>query len=138
MDWRNVMEQSFVVVTNNPMVEGDLGEVTVVDGSFEDVLLKVRDLVHEGHQLISHPIGASMRMLFSPYRSVLVGAERSETKEVYALTIESSIDTFRRSTTNRNVDYVNADDYARIDLELLKEAIKEHGIIQREKIQEVQ
>ena len=132
------MEQSFVVVTNNPMVEGDLGEVTVVDGSFEDVLLKVRDLVHEGHQLISHPIGASMRMLFSPYRSVLVGAERSETKEVYALTIESSIDTFRRSTTNRNVDYVNADDYARIDLELLKEAIKEHGIIQREKIQEVQ
>ena len=132
------MEQSFVVVTNNPMVEGDLGEVTVVDGSFEDVLLKVRDLVHEGHQLISHPIGASMRMLFSPYRSVLVGAERSETKEVYALTIESSIDIFRRSTANRNVDFVNADDYARIDLELLKEAIKEHGIIQREKIQEVQ
>lgn len=132
------MEQAFVVVTNNPVVGKDLGEIMVVDGSFEDVLLKVRDLVYEGHQLISHPIGASMRMLFSPYRSVLVGAERSETKEVYALTIESSIDTFRRSTANRDVDHVNADDYARIDLELLKGAINEHRVIQREKIQEVQ
>jgi hypothetical protein len=132
------MEQDFVIVTNNPQVVEDLGKVELVDGSFEDVLIKVRDLVYQGHQLISHPIGASMRMLFSPYRSVIVGRERSEAKEVFALTIESSIDTFRRSTANRNVDYVNADDYARIDLELLKEAIKEHGIIQREKIQEVQ
>lgn len=132
------MEQDLLIVTNNPMVKKDLGDVLVVDGSFEDVLFKVRDLVHEGHQLISHPIGASMRMLFSPYRSVLVGRERSEAKEVFALTIESSIDTFRRSTANRKVDHVNADDYARIDLELLKEAIKEHGIIQREKFQEVQ
>jgi hypothetical protein len=132
------MEQDFVIVTNNPQVGKDLGKVELVDGSFEDVLIKVRDLVHQGHQLISHPIGASMRMLFSPYRSVLVGAERTQIKEVYSLTIESGIDTFRRSTANRNVDYVNADDYARIDLELLKEAIKEHGIIQREKIQEVQ
>ncbi|MCR3955083.1 MAG: GrdX family protein [Gudongella sp.] len=132
------MEHAFVVVTNNPLVGKDLGEMKFVEGSYEDVLIKVRDLVYEGHQLISHPLGASMRMLFSPYRSVLVGAERSETSEVYALTIESSMDTFRRSTANRNVDHVNADDYARIDLELLKEAIKEHGIIQREKIQEVQ
>ncbi len=132
------MEHAFVVVTNNPLVGKDLGDMSFVEGSFEDVLIKVRDLVYEGHQLISHPIGASMRMLFSPYRSVLVGAERSEIREVYALTIESSMDTFRRSTANRNVDHVNADDYARIDLELLKEAIKEHGIIQREKIQEVQ
>jgi hypothetical protein len=132
------MEQDFVIVTNNPQVGKDLGKVELVDGSFEDVLIKVRDLVYQGHQLISHPIGASMRMLFSPYRSVLVGVERTQIKEVYSLTIESSIDTFRRSTANRNVDYVNADDYARIDLELLKEAIKEHGIIQREKIQEVQ
>ena len=132
------MDKGVLIVTNNPLLGDDFGETLTVEGDFENVLLKVRDLVYEGHELISHPIGASMRMLFSPYRSVLVGSKGSETMEVYALTIESGIDTFRRSTANRNVDYVNADDYARIDLELLKEAIKEHGIIQREKIQEVQ
>ncbi|WP_422486951.1 GrdX family protein [Gudongella sp. DL1XJH-153] len=132
------MEQEVLIVTNNPTVSKDFGKCQMVEGSFEDVLLKVRDLVYEGHELISHPIGASMRMLFSPYRSVLLGPRTPQIKEVYALIIENSIDTFRRSTANRKVDIVNADDYARIDLELLKCAIVEHSIIQREKYQEVQ
>lgn len=132
------MEQEVLIVTNNPALSKDLGKCQMVEGSFEDVLLKVRDLVYEGHELISHPIGASMRMLFSPYRSVLVGPRTSEIKEIYALTIENSIDTFRRSTANRKVDLENADDYARIDIELLKGAINEHSIIQKEKNQEVQ
>ncbi|MGM0396640.1 MAG: GrdX family protein [Bacillota bacterium] len=132
------MEQDVLIVTNNPLLGNELGEILRVDGDFESVLLEVRDLVYEGHELISHPVGASIRMLFSPYRSILVGPRTSEIQEVYALTIENGIDTYRRSTSNRKVDHVNADDYARVDLELLEVAIKEHSIIQNEKYQEVQ
>ncbi len=45
-----------------------------------DVLIKVRDLVHEGVELVSHPLGASIRMLFSPYRSIVVGGRKGGNK----------------------------------------------------------
>ena len=132
------MDRDYIIVTNNPVVLDEMGDMEVVKGSFEDVLLKVRDLVYEGHELISHPIGASIRMLFSPYRSVLIGPKTKANRDIYAMTIEDSIDTFRRSTEGRATDHKNADDYAMIDKELLMGAIKEHSIIKKEKYQEVQ
>ncbi|MBR3718862.1 MAG: GrdX protein, partial [Firmicutes bacterium] len=30
-------------------------DVRFVDGTYRDVLIKARDLVHQGHRLLSHP-----------------------------------------------------------------------------------
>lgn len=120
------MTDNFYVVTNNPLFFGSEFRTEVVDGGFEDVLLKVRNMIHQGHELISHPLGASIRMMYSPYRSVLVGEKTDTMNNFYVEVIEGSIDTYRKNTGHRNIDQSNANDYALIDKHLLLEAIKEH------------
>lgn len=123
------MIDTIYVVTNNPLFfesEFRTFRTKKVDGSFEDVLLLVRDMVHQGYELISHPLGASIRMMYSPYRSILVGEKTDNLNSFYAEVIESSIETYRKNTEHRIIDHKNEKDYALIDQHLLLEAVKEH------------
>lgn len=117
---------SYQIITNNPNVKEKYNEIDFVDGSFEDVLLKVRDLVHSGHELISHPLGASLRMFFSPYRSIIVGDKIQEANEMYVQAIENSIENYRKHMQDRDPDLENKDDYALIDGELLDSSMEEY------------
>ena len=65
---------AIVVVTNNPLLK-DEEHVLFVEGAFRDVLVTVRDMVYRGYELITHPLFASSRMMFSPYRTVILGNE---------------------------------------------------------------
>ena len=116
------------IVTNNPAVTKYYDNIIFVDGSYQDVLFKVRDYVHQGHRLISHPLGASIRMFFSPYRSVIIGRQ-GEADELSLSTIESSISAYQKQMTDRVPDAANAQDYATIDLELLRSALTEYKIV---------
>lgn len=121
----------FIVVTNNNSLiesEKDFSEVidyVFVDGNFLDVLVKVRDLVHMGHKLISHPLGASIRIMFSPVRSILLSDEKYEPDILSMEVIESSTEKYKATMQNRNIDFRNKKDYEFIDIELLKSAINE-------------
>lgn len=115
---------SYLIVTNNVAVKKDFDNVLFIEGTFEDVLVKVRDLVHQGVELISHPIGASIRMLFSPYRSIIVGEKNPKINSYHVETIESSIINYRNVNKGRKTDIKNADDYALVDVELLKASLK--------------
>ncbi|MCF6465734.1 GrdX family protein [Clostridium sp. Cult2] len=114
----------YKIVTNNPLVK-ESENICFVEGSFEDVLIKVRDLVYEGVELISHPLGASMRMLYSPYRSILVGKKNNTINPSHIETIENSIINYKKNLKARKVDWVHADDYALIDNELLKSTLRD-------------
>ncbi|MCF6459644.1 GrdX family protein [Clostridium sp. Cult3] len=115
----------YLVVTNNPLVEKEIENLCFVEGSYEDVLIKVRDLVYEGVELVSYPLGASMRMLFSPYRSIVVGRKNRTINFFHVETIDNSIINYRKTLENRKVDWAHADDYALIDNELLKSTLKD-------------
>lgn len=115
---------NYTIVTNNKKVREDFNNVLFIEGTFEDVLVKVRDLVHQGVELISHPLGASIRMLFSPYRSIIVGEKNSKINSYHIETIESSIINYRNTIEGRKTDIKNADDYALVDAELLKASLK--------------
>lgn len=117
---------SYQIITNNPNVKKDYAEIDFVDGSFEDVLIKVRDLVHSGYGLISHPLGASLRMFFSPYRSIIVGEKNQVADEMYIEAIENSIENYRKHMKDRDPDIENKEDYALIDGELLKSSMEEY------------
>lgn len=117
---------NYQIVTNNPNVRKDYEEVTFVEGSYEDVLFKVRDLVHSGYELINHPLGASIRMFFSPYRSIIVRGKSEKAKDIYVETIENSIENYKKHMEVRKPDIVNGEDYALIDAELLKSALNEY------------
>lgn len=117
---------NYQIVTNNPTVKSNYKEVIFVEGSFEDVLFKVRDLVHTGFELINHPLGASIRMFFSPYRSIIIGKKSEKANETHIETIENSIANYKKHMKVRNPDIVNSEDYALIDNELLKSALEEY------------
>ncbi|WP_416199180.1 GrdX family protein [Sporanaerobacter sp.] len=112
------------MVTNNPRVKDKYENVHFVEGSFLDVLISVRDLVHKDFVLVSHPLGASIRMLFSPYRSIIVG-EKVEEIDVFSVEIiENSIISYKKHMEVRNADWDNKEDYQLIDNELLESTLK--------------
>jgi hypothetical protein len=116
----------YQIVTNNPKVKSTYSDVIFVEGSFEDVLVKARDFVHSGYKLINHPLGASLRMLFSPYRSIIIGEKQQKAEDMHIETIENSIENYRKHMETRMPDIKNSADYALIDSELLKSSLDEH------------
>ncbi|MDR7855840.1 GrdX family protein [Tissierella sp.] len=118
-------EMNYQIVTNNPTVKDDYEEVIFVEGGFGDVLLKVRDLVHSGFELINHPLGASSRMFFSPYRSIAIREKSQGKHDIHVETIENSIENYNKHTSMKKADMANSEDYALIDSELLKSSLHE-------------
>ena len=96
-----------------------------VEGDFLDVLIKVRNLIHEGMKLVSHPLGASVRILFSPYRSIIIREENQEIDDFHIEIIENSIINYKKHMSTRKIDIKNSCSYALVDKELLKSALKE-------------
>lgn len=116
---------NYLIVSNNPLVRLDFENMIFVEGSYEDVLIKVRDLVYEGEELVSHPLTASIRMLYSPYRSIILGNKNSKVDPFHMEIIENSIIDYRKNLKDRKVDWKNKDDYALIDYELLKSTFRD-------------
>lgn len=114
------------IVTNNPLVKNDYENIIFIDGSFMDVLIKTRDLVYLGHELINHPLGASIRMFYSPYRSIIVGDKPDVSNQYFMETIENGIENYKKHMEVREPDITNSEDYSVIDNELLISALKEH------------
>lgn len=68
-----------ILFTNNKRVEEaykDTCPVMFVDGSMEDVLKSVRDYIHQGHRLLSHPLSGSVKPNENPFKSVLVSSAK--------------------------------------------------------------
>lgn len=66
------MEKDIVIVTNNSYVINEYDNTINIEGEYLDVLYKVRDLTHLGYSLVTHPLAASIRMFYSPVRSVVM------------------------------------------------------------------
>mgnify|MGYP000964654637 FL=1 len=115
-----------MIITNNPsVVEKYPDKVLFIDGSVENVLVKARDMVHKGHDLISHPLPASLRILFSPYRSVIIGRNNGDINPLQVEIVENSILKYKKHMDVREVDKENNEDYQTIDLILLESALKD-------------
>lgn len=116
--------ERIAVVTNNPLLKEE-DEVLFVEGTFRDVLVKVRDLVYEGHKLVTHPLFASSRMMFSPFRTVIVGERQEKPSEFECQIIENSIQSYDIATAHRNRQPEHDDDYAFLDQSLYQAALEE-------------
>ena len=115
-----------MIITNNSRIRKE-ESVVFVEGSLLDVLLKVRDYVHQGHELITSPIAASGRMHFSPIRTVIISSESKEVDADHVSIIEAAIDSIRKSLNLHEVDMKNFLDYEVIDYELFRSSLKEIG-----------
>lgn len=117
-----------IIISNNPRVVAKYDQVLFVNGSVEEILIKVRDLVHEGYELISHPLPASLRMMFSPFRSIILGRKLEKLDFLSAEIIEDSLIKYKNHMNFRRTDGANDDDYRVIDQLLLESTLQEQQL----------
>lgn len=119
-----------ILITNNPMIaeliKSDRVNILFFKNlSYFDMLNKVRDLVHVGHKLLTHPIVSSIKPDEMPYKTVLL-TEKEDAVDIESLSlIDSAIeitsyfkDKPKRELTPQ-IDY----DFRLIDYNLISGAI---------------
>lgn len=89
----------FVIVTNNPKVRDELGQefdVDYADITYREILCKVRDMIYEGHKLLTHPLSGSVKPNETPYKSILV-AKKTGKMDVQDASIIETVSLLRTS-----------------------------------------
>lgn len=115
----------YIIVSNNPQAKGKVKNLRFIHGTMRDVLVQARDLVQGGSELITHPLGASLRMLLSPYRSIVMVEKEADINFNHLETIENSIIKYDQHMGVRKEDTYHSKDYALIDFKLLESAFNE-------------
>ena len=86
--------KGWYVITNNPLVRDKLsGDVQVVYQavSYEGLLREVRDRVHKGNTLLSHPLSGSVKPRETPYKSVIMMDRKGAVDEQSLALIENAM-----------------------------------------------
>jgi len=89
------MIEPLIIVTNNPLSKEKFSkyyDVTFIDGDVESVYKVVRDRIHLGYRLLTHPLMSSVKPNETPYRTVCVTKKKYEQVDFKSLQlIENSI-----------------------------------------------
>ena len=150
------MRERAVLITNNPnlrrwvfpesSIDGKrghnvsvpAGSVMMVDGSSLDVLVSVRDAVHLGSRLLTHPLCGNLRPYQQPFRSVLIKKEENMNclVDLESLSmIEEAVLVYRGCDAvlplPHNLPDALREDYAFVDAELMRESLERYGLLQK-------
>ncbi len=117
----------FMIITNNKEVAQKyriLYTVQYMDCSYREVLIAVRDYIHEGHRLLTHPLSGSVKPNETPYKSILISDE-SESLDMDSLDIiEKSMEAAAKFTySERIIEQEILDDFRCIDTSLVDNVI---------------
>ena len=125
--WENRKQmgsKDYIVVTNNPMVLDRLKDTRHViyrEISYEEILKEVRDRIHEGHTLLSHPLSGSVKPNETPYKSIMISERKGEVDEGSVKLIENAIQACRKFIFKSDLyEEPVYDDFQIIDLTLLE------------------
>jgi hypothetical protein len=122
------LNKKALVITNNPEVYKRYEsnhQMVFVQGGYYDVLVEVRNLVHKGYELITHPLAGSIKPNETPYRSIVV-KQGTNTNLQSVEIIEASIqayEKFERMTTKWNQSTL--EDFQFVDLKLFESALED-------------
>jgi len=117
-----------ILVTNNPLAEAQYKDVFIVEATgpvLTEVLIRVRDLVHGGHALLTHPLTGGVRPDDTPYKSVLVSGNRGKINEHSLRLIEESVRIAQRTLVAK-IPEDHLPDLQTVDLSLIRSAIEKH------------
>ena len=119
------LEKAILVTNNDRVYEKykDQMKVILLDG-YEDVLIKVRDLVYDKHVLLTHPQASSLKPNQTPYRSVIVYPGSGEDAMKAILLIEKCLEVYRRwqeiAPSPASYPKKVEDDFKTIDLSIVQ------------------
>ncbi len=89
------MKKEYIVISNNPYVYEQLKDTVDMifqETSYEGILKVVRNEIHKGAVLLSHPLSGSIKPKETPYKSVMVKKGKKLDQESLQL-IESALQT---------------------------------------------
>ena len=110
-----------IPVTNNPLVKEmyeSKYDVAFLDTDMLGVLTHVRDMVHKGHKLLTHPLSGSVKPNETIYKTVLVSGACDSTDIQSVNIIESSISTAKKFPP-KQIHEKNKNDMQLVDLSLI-------------------
>jgi hypothetical protein len=120
-----------IIITNNKLVFEKYKNTyhVVYDENFSylDVLEYVRNKIHEGHVLITHPLSGSIKPNETPYKTIMISKKKEDSVDFNSVVIiEDSIATAKKFLKDRptpNWSERVLDDFRVIDLSLIENAI---------------
>ncbi len=125
---------SKVIITNNPYVNDKYKDEREVmykeDMDYLELLEFVRTRVHEGYELLTHPLSGSVKPNETPYKSIIMSNKKGNLDESGLSIIEESILTARKFITDKPTpDWTEKvlDDFRVIDLSLMENVIDKLG-----------
>lgn len=123
-----------VIITNNPYVYEkykDQREVLYKEEfKYMDILEFVRNRIHEGYELLTHPLSGSVKPNETPYKSIMMSNKKGDLDSSGLSIVEESILTTKKFMSNKATpDWSEAiqDDFRVIDLSLMENAIDKLG-----------
>lgn len=122
--------EKIIVITNNNITHDyfkDKYKIVFVEGSLMDVLIKVRDYIHKGHRLLTHPLMGSIKPNETPYKTVIISEYSNNNIDLQSLMyIENSIEVAQKLIKNnlpKNWSQSVLKDFAIIDFDLITNAL---------------
>jgi len=117
---------SFTAITNNTALknkyEGEF-DILYYNVSLREILIIVRDKVHKGHKILTHPMSGSVKPNETPFKTVFITKEKDKLNMDCVMLIENAIavcDKFEE----RKIEYADkTDDFQMIDLSLAESAL---------------
>lgn len=123
------MIEPLFIITNNPLSKRTFEtkyKIVYIDGSAMEILKNVRDNIHLGHKLLTHPLMSSVKPNETPYRTVCLSLNRGSLDIQSLEIIESAIMTtekFLRDFNTPNWSDKILQDFQLIDCDLIDHAI---------------
>ncbi|MBU5311645.1 GrdX family protein [Tissierella carlieri] len=125
---------SSIIVTNNPYVyekyKDKMEMLYKEDCNYIQILEFLRDKIHEGHQLLTHPLSGSIKPNETPYKTIMISKEKGSLDQQGILIVEESIETAKKFQSNKPTPEWTErvlDDFRVIDLSLIENVIDKLG-----------
>ena len=117
---------SFTVITNNTAFrdkyESEL-DVFYKDVSLRDIFLIVRDRVHEGYEILTHPLSGSVKPGETPFKTVFISKKKGTLNMGSLSLIENAILTCDKFEERAFSFPGKTEDFQVIDLSLAEAAL---------------
>lgn len=118
------------IITNNQRVIDAYSskyDVEVIEGNYLAVLEKVRDYIHNGYVLLSHPLSGSIKPGETPFKSIMISKGNDDfTSET--MISDAYIMAKRMIDESKVKDYTEKllNDFSVVDYDVISSAIESH------------
>ncbi|MFA9423027.1 MAG: GrdX family protein [Sedimentibacter sp.] len=117
-----------MIITNNEWVYKKYKtsyKMMFINGDFREVLIRTRDKIHEGYELLTHPLSSSVKPNETPYKSIMISDTKGNLNLDSLQIIENSIMTCDNFNKNKLIFKSDSiiEDFKLIDLTVLESAL---------------